>query len=129
VTNTGEADVPRGEVVVYQAPDGEVRVDVRLERETVWLTQAQMAELFGRERSVVTKHIRNAFQEGELDSGATSAKFAQVRTEGGRSRARSITTTSMGSSRSATASSHCAARSSGSGRRPPCASTYCAATR
>ncbi len=49
---------------------------------TVWLTQQQMAKLFGRERSVVTKHIRNAFQEGELDPGATSAKFAQVRSEG-----------------------------------------------
>ncbi len=59
--------LPGGEVVVYQAPDGEVRVDVRLERETVWLTQQQMADLFGRERSVVTKHVRNVFQQGELD--------------------------------------------------------------
>ena len=81
---------PGGEVIVYQAPDGQVRVEVRLERETVWLTQAQMAELFGRERSVVTKHIRNAFQEGELDSGATSAKFAQVQTEGGRAVSREV---------------------------------------
>jgi len=56
-----------GEIVVYQAPDGQVRVDVRLDRETVWLTQAQMAELFGRERSVITKHIRNVFREGDLD--------------------------------------------------------------
>ncbi|MBM4118677.1 Fic/DOC family protein [bacterium] len=56
-----------GEVVVYQAPDGQVRVDVRLERETVWLTQQQMADLFGRERSVITKHVRNVFKEGELD--------------------------------------------------------------
>jgi prophage maintenance system killer protein len=90
VTHDAETDIPRGEVVVYEAPDGEVRVDVRLERETVWLTQAQMAELFGRERSVVTKHIRNAFQEGELDPGATSAKFAQVRTEGGRAVSREV---------------------------------------
>jgi prophage maintenance system killer protein len=81
---------PGGEIVVYQAPDGEVRVDVRLERETVWLTQQQMADLFGRERSVVTKHIRNAFQEGELDPGATSAKFAQVRPEGGRTVSREV---------------------------------------
>ncbi len=58
--------IPGGEVVVYEAPDGEVRVEVRLERETVWLTQAQMAELFGRERSVITRHIRNVFHEGEL---------------------------------------------------------------
>lgn len=67
MTDPGEADAARGEVVVYQAPDGAVRVDVRLERETVWLTQQQMAELFERERSVVTKHVRNAFKEGELD--------------------------------------------------------------
>ena len=57
---------PGGEILVYEAPDGGVRVDVRLERETVWLTQQQMSELFGRERSVITKHIRNAFAEGEL---------------------------------------------------------------
>lgn len=82
--------LPGGEVVVYQAPDGLVRVDVRLERETVWLTQQQMADLFGRERSVVTKHIRNAFQEGELDPGATSARFAQVRIEGGRTVSREV---------------------------------------
>jgi len=63
----GTPGTPGGEVVVYEAPDGEVRVDVRLERETVWLTQQQMAELFGRERSVVSKHVRNVFKEGELD--------------------------------------------------------------
>ncbi|MGH8278228.1 MAG: RhuM family protein [Gammaproteobacteria bacterium] len=56
----------RGEVIVYEAPDGSARVDVRLEQETVWLTQAQMAELFGRERSVITKHVNNVFGEGEL---------------------------------------------------------------
>ena len=75
---------PGGEVVVYEAPGGEVRVDVRLDQDTVWLSQEQMAELFGRERSVVTKHIRNVFREGELAPEATSAKFAQVRSEGDR---------------------------------------------
>ena len=55
------AGAPGGEVVVYEAPDGEVRLDVRLDRQTVWLTQAQMAERFGRERSVVTAQIRNVF--------------------------------------------------------------------
>lgn len=79
-----------GDIVVYEAPDGEVRVDVRLERETVWLTQQQMADLFGRERSVVTKHIRNAYREGELDAGATSAKFAQVQFEGNRTVTRDV---------------------------------------
>ena len=66
---------PGGEILVYEAPDGGVRVDVRLERETVWLTQQQMSELFGRERSVITKHIRNAFAEGELDRAAAMCKF------------------------------------------------------
>ncbi len=76
------ADAPGGEVVVYEAPGGEVRVDVRLERETVWLTQAQIAELFGRERSVITKHIRNVFKEGELDAGSVCAKFARTAEDG-----------------------------------------------
>ena len=78
------ADAPGGEVLVYETPEGDVRVDVRLDRETVWLRQDQMSELFGRERSVVTKHIRSAFREGELDPVATCAKFAQVRSEGSR---------------------------------------------
>ncbi len=58
---------PGGEVALFEAPDGQIRLDVRLERDTVWLTQAQMAELFGRERSVITKHINNVFKEDELD--------------------------------------------------------------
>jgi hypothetical protein len=81
---------PSGEIVVYEAPDGEVQVAVRLEKETVWLSQQQMAELFGRERSVITKHLRNVFKEGELDPAATRAKFAQVRTEGRRKVSREV---------------------------------------
>ena len=65
-----------GAVIVYEAPDGEVRVDVRLEREAVWLTQDQMSQLFERERSVITKHVRNVFKEGELDPKSVCAKFA-----------------------------------------------------
>jgi death-on-curing family protein len=60
-------DASRGGLVLYEAPDGAVRVEVRLHGDTVWLTQAQMAELFGRERSVVTKHVQNVFREGELE--------------------------------------------------------------
>ena len=56
-----------GEIVLYRAADGGPALDVRLERDTVWLSQAQMAELFGRERSVLTKHVNNVFKEGELD--------------------------------------------------------------
>jgi Virulence protein RhuM family len=79
-----------GEVVLYEAPDGQIRLDVRLEQDTVWLTQAQMADLFGRERSVVTKHLRNVYSEHELDPAATCAKFAQVQMEGARTVAREI---------------------------------------
>ncbi|GHT41047.1 DNA-binding protein [Bacteroidia bacterium] len=56
----------KNEIVLYQ-PDNSIRLDVRVEHDTVWLTQAQMVELFGRDRTVVTKHINNIFKEGELD--------------------------------------------------------------
>lgn len=56
-----------GEVILYQTPNGETRLEVRLEQDTVWLRQEQMGQLFGRERSVITKHLRNVFTEGELD--------------------------------------------------------------
>ena len=73
---------PGGEIIVYEFGDGEARVDVRFEEETVWLTQLQMAELFGRDRSVVARHIDNAYGEQELDPESTCAIFAQVRSEG-----------------------------------------------
>lgn len=82
MTNPGEADIPRGEVLVYEAPDGAARVDVRLERDTVWLRQEQMSQLFGRERSVITKHVRNVFREGELDAESVCAKFAHTAADG-----------------------------------------------
>ena len=56
----------RGEIVIYKSKDGKYRLDVKLEKETVWLTQKQIAELFGSERSVVTKHLNNIFQSNEL---------------------------------------------------------------
>ena len=59
-------DLNRGEIVLYRTDDGKTALDVRLEAETVWLTQAQIAKLFQRERSVVTKHIRNVILEREL---------------------------------------------------------------
>lgn len=55
-----------GQVVLFQAADGKVSLDVRLEAGTVWLSQAQMAELFDRECAVITRHVGNAFREGEL---------------------------------------------------------------
>lgn len=57
---------PCDPIVLFQAADGKVTLAVRLEEDTVWLSQAQMAELFGRERSVITRHVRNVFREGEL---------------------------------------------------------------
>lgn len=55
------------EIIMYQAEDGLTKIDVRTENETVWPTQVQMAELFQRERSGITKHIKNVFAEGEVD--------------------------------------------------------------
>lgn len=58
---------PQGEVVIYQTEDGKSRIDVMLENETVWLTQKQMAALYDRDKTVITRHIKNIFAEGELD--------------------------------------------------------------
>ena len=57
-----------GDIILYETPGGETRLEVRLEHDTVWLRQEQMGQLFGRERSVITKHLRNLFAEGELDA-------------------------------------------------------------
>ncbi|MDR0421575.1 MAG: hypothetical protein LBH72_01015, partial [Proteiniphilum sp.] len=72
----------RGEIIIYQTPNGETQLDVRLEGETVWLTQAQMVMLFERDQSVISKHISNIFKEGELDKNAVYAKFAYTATDG-----------------------------------------------
>ena len=71
-------------IVIYQTEDGQTQIDVRLENDTVWLTQAQMAELFGKTPQNITMHIRNAYSEGELDKSATCKEYLQVQTEGHR---------------------------------------------
>ena len=76
--------VGSGEVAVYEDIDGEVRVDVRLEQETVWLTQRQMAEVFDNTPENVLIHLRNIFASGELEAEATTKDFLIVRTEGKR---------------------------------------------
>ncbi len=81
---------PSGEVVVYEAYDGEIRLDVRLEGETVWLSLNQMGELFGRDKSVISRHLRNVFTSGELTRKATVAKNATVQREGDREVVREI---------------------------------------
>jgi len=69
-------------IVIYQSADGSIATEVRLEGETVWLSQEQISQLFGRERSVITKHLRNVFAEGELDADAVCAKFAHTASDG-----------------------------------------------
>ncbi|MCA8829666.1 virulence protein RhuM/Fic/DOC family protein [Hymenobacter pini] len=66
---------PTPDILLYQSADGHARLEVHLQNETVWLTQAQMAELFGRERSVITKHLRTVFQTGELDEESNVQKM------------------------------------------------------
>ena len=73
-----------GEFLLYQTEDGQVRLDVRLQDETVWLTQPLMAELFQTTQQNISQHIRNIFEEGELTSEATHKKFLSVRREGKR---------------------------------------------
>ena len=80
----------KGQILLYQTPDGESRIEVRLEGETVWLNQEQMAELFQRNKSTISRHINNAFEEGELTPEATVAFFATVQTEGNRQVERDI---------------------------------------
>ena len=69
-------------IVIYQTEDGQTQIDVRLENETVWLTQAQMAELFQKDRTVITRHINNVFKEGELEREEVCAKFAHTTRHG-----------------------------------------------
>ena len=69
-------------IIIYQTEDGQTQIDVRLENETVWLTQAQMAELFQKDRTVITRHINNVFKEGELEREEVSAKIAHTTRHG-----------------------------------------------
>ncbi len=83
-------DFNNGEIVIYQNNDGSMKIDVKLEDDTVWLSQQQMAELFQTSRTNVVEHIKNIYAEGELDENSTCRDFRQVRLEGTREVARSI---------------------------------------
>ena len=72
---------PKNEIVVYQ-PDATMRLEVRVHDESVWLTQSKLGELFGVDRSVINKHIKNVYKTGELEEVSTCAKIAQVQNEG-----------------------------------------------
>lgn len=74
----------QSELILYQSEDGQTKVEVRVEGETVWLTLNQLAELFQRDKSVISRHIKNVFEEGELELERTVAKNATVQIEGGR---------------------------------------------
>ncbi len=75
---------PGGEFLLYRTEDGEVRIEVRLQDETLWLTQRQMAELFGTTPQNITIHLKRVYRDGELSEPATCKDFLQVRTEGTR---------------------------------------------
>lgn len=71
-----------GEIIIYQNPDGNIKIDVRLEEETVWLTQAQMGQLFGKDKRTISEHISNIFGEGELNESSVVRKFRTTAANG-----------------------------------------------
>ena len=72
----------KGQILLYQTSDGESRIEVRLQGETVWLSLDQMAELFQRNKSTISRHIKNVFEEGELNSDVVVAKYATTTQHG-----------------------------------------------
>ena len=70
------------EIKIYKTPDGKTSVEVKLEKETVWLTQKQMAELFDRDSDTIGLHLKNIYQSGELEEVSTAEKYSVVRQEG-----------------------------------------------
>ena len=72
----------KGELLVYQGKDGDMKLEVKLLNDTIWLTQSQIAELFATERSVITKHLGNIFKSGELEKESVCAKFAYTADDG-----------------------------------------------
>ena len=81
----------KGQFLLYQTPDGESKIEVKLQDDTVWLSLDQMAELFQRNKSTISRHIKNVLEEGELAAEATIANFATVQNEGNRHVERQIT--------------------------------------
>ena len=78
------------EIILYKNQEGNIQIDVRLEEETVWLTQTQLCELFQKSKATISEHINNVFQEGELEERATVRNFRTVQTEGLRSVERAL---------------------------------------
>lgn len=84
MVNKGTFNANQGEIVIYQNDDGNTKIDVRFVDETVWLTQAQLCELYQTSKSNVSEHIKNIFDEGELEESSTVRKFRTVQIEGDR---------------------------------------------
>ncbi len=80
----------KSEIILYQTTNGETKIDVRLEDETVWLNQNQLETLFQTDRTSIVKHIKNIYESGELSEESTCAKIAQVQQEGNRKVTRNI---------------------------------------
>ena len=83
-------DKQESQIILYQTKDGETQIQVTMQDETVWLTQKEMAELFQRDKSVISRHINNVFNEGELDRESTVANIATVQQEGNRTITREV---------------------------------------
>ena len=81
---SGEVDGEKNEIIVYQPEGGEFHIEVRVDQDTVWLTQAQMAELFGTVPQNITVHIKKVYDEGELEKNSTCKEYLQVASEGSR---------------------------------------------
>ena len=79
-----------GDIIIYQTEDGLTKINVKIENETVWLSQQQMAELFSTSRTNIIEHINNIYEEEELDKNSTCQNFRQVRKEGNRNVTREI---------------------------------------
>ena len=79
-----------GEIIIYQTADDLTNIEVKMQDETVWLTQQQIAELYQTSRTNVVEHIRHVYEEGELEEGSTCRKFRQVRKEGNREVSREL---------------------------------------
>ncbi len=71
-------------IIIYQSEDGNTRIEVKLENETVWLTQQQLCDLYQTSRTNVVEHIQHIYEEGEFEESSTCRKFRQVRQEGSR---------------------------------------------
>lgn len=76
------SETNNSEILVYQNPDGNIKIDVRLQEETVWLTQAQLCQLFNKSKATVSEHIKNIFDEGELNEKVVVRKFRTTKQHG-----------------------------------------------